>query len=99
MQRKTTFAALATSIAVLISSGVVAATPASAPAAKPAATKPAAAGPSDKARIEALEARFAAAFNAKDAAKVMASYAHDGLFVFDVSPPRQHVGWADYKQD
>ena len=22
-----------------------------------------------------------------------------GLFVFDVSPPRQHVGWDDYKKD
>jgi len=21
------------------------------------------------------------------------------LFVFDVTPPRQHVGWADYKKD
>ena len=59
------------------------------------------AGPSsvDKAQIEALEASFAAAFNAKDIAKIMSCYAHDGLFVFDVAPPRQHVGWEDYKKD
>jgi uncharacterized protein (TIGR02246 family) len=75
------------------------AAPAPAPAhpAAPAAAKPA--GPSDKAQIEALEARFSAGFNAKDVGKIMSCYAHDGLFVFDVSPPRQHVGWDDYKKD
>ena len=79
--------------------------PASAPAAKPAtpaAAKPVAAkpaGPSDKAQIEALEKGFSAAFNAKDVAKIMSYYTHDGLFVFDVTPPRQHVGWDDYKKD
>lgn len=54
----------------------------------------------DKAAIEALEARFAAAFNAKDVNAIMRVYEQGpGLFVFDVTPPRQHVGWADYKTD
>lgn len=76
--------------------------PASAPTAQAAAAKPAAAkptGPSDKAQIEALEKGFAAAFNAKDASRIMSYYTHDGLFVFDVDPPREHVGWDDYKKD
>ena len=76
--------------------------PAATPAAKPAEAQPAAAkpaGPSDKAQIEALEKGFAAAFNAKDASRIMSYYTHDGLFVFDVAPPRQYVGWADYKKD
>ena len=97
----------------LIGAAALAATPpasapAQSPAAKPAATKPAtatptaakpAAAPTDKAKIEALEAKFAAGFNAKDVAKIMSVYAHDGLFVFDVTPPREHVGWEDYKKD
>ncbi|HEY7887837.1 MAG TPA: nuclear transport factor 2 family protein [Steroidobacteraceae bacterium] len=54
----------------------------------------------DKAAIEALEARFAAAFNAKDVNAIMQLYEPGpGLFVFDAAPPRQHVGWADYKAD
>lgn len=54
----------------------------------------------DKAAIEALEARFAAAFNARDVDAIMRVYAPgSSLFVFDVTPPRQHVGWADYKTD
>jgi ketosteroid isomerase-like protein len=54
----------------------------------------------DKAAIEALEARFAAAFNAKDVDAIMRVYEPGpGLFVFDVTPPRQHVGWADYRAD
>jgi len=79
-----------------------AAAPAAAPAAKPATAAPAAAkpaGPSDKAQIEALEKGFAAGFNAKDASRIMSYYARDGLFVFDVTPPREHVGWEDYKKD
>jgi|HubBroStandDraft_1064217.scaffolds.fasta_scaffold03294_6 ketosteroid isomerase-like protein len=70
--------------------------PAAAPAAH-AAAKPAA--PSDKAQLEALEKRFIAAFQAKDVTRVMANYAKDGLFVFDVSPPRDYAGWAAYKKD
>jgi ketosteroid isomerase-like protein len=54
----------------------------------------------DKAAIEALEARFAAAFNAKDVNAIMRVYEPgSSLFVFDVTPPREHVGWADYKAD
>ena len=94
-------AAMAVSFGMLGAANA-AAPPASAPAAaaqpaKPAAAKPA--GPSDKAQIEALEKGFAAAFNAKDATKIMSYYTHDGLFVFDVTPPRQFVGWDAYKKD
>lgn len=54
----------------------------------------------DKAAIEALEARFAAAFNAKDVNAIMSLYEPGpNLFVFDVTPPRQHVGWDDYRAD
>jgi ketosteroid isomerase-like protein len=54
----------------------------------------------DKAAIETLEAHFAAAVNAKDVNAIMRVYEPGpGLFVFDVTPPRQHVGWADYKAD
>lgn len=55
---------------------------------------------SDKAAIEALEQKFIAAMNAKDVDAIMRSYAPGAdLFVFDVAPPRQHVGWDDYKKD
>jgi len=64
---------------------------------RPAAANPT--GPSDRAQIEALERGFNAGFNAKNADKVMSYYAREGLFVFDVAPPREHVGWADYKKD
>jgi len=87
---------------VVLSSAALAATPAPAPAAAApaAAAKPAAKpGPSDKAQIQALENRFAAAVTTKDVAKIMAFYARQGLFVFDVAPPRQHVGWDDYRKD
>lgn len=66
----------------------------------PAAAAPAtAAAPSDRAQIEALERGFIKAFGDKNAARLMSYYARDGLFVFDVTPPRQHVGWANYKKD
>jgi ketosteroid isomerase-like protein len=90
---------------LVVSFGVVgaasAATP-TAPAAAPAtpaaaAAKPA--GPSDHAQIEALERGFIAAFSAKNVDKIMSYYTHDGLFVFDVTPPREYVGWAAYKKD
>lgn len=59
-----------------------------------------AAASDDKAGIEALEARFHDAFVAKDLNAVMQIYAPGTrLFVFDVAPPRQHVGWQDYKKD
>lgn len=55
---------------------------------------------SDEAAIEALEHQFVDAFNAKDLDAIMKVYARGpGLFVFDVAPPRQHVGWADYRAD
>jgi ketosteroid isomerase-like protein len=54
----------------------------------------------DEAEIRALEQRFIAAFNARDVNAIMANYVPgNGLFVFDVTPPRQHVGFADYKKD
>jgi ketosteroid isomerase-like protein len=65
----------------------------------PGAAAAPAAGPSDKAQIQGLEKGFAAAFNAKDTKKIMSFYAREGLFVFDVTPPRQYVGWAAYKKD
>jgi uncharacterized protein (TIGR02246 family) len=57
------------------------------------------AAPSDEAQIRALEKQFAAAVQAKDPAKIMAVYAPEGLFVFDLVPPRQYVGQAAYKKD
>lgn len=55
---------------------------------------------SDKAEIEALENRFTAAFNAKDIGAIMKVYVPGpSLFVFDAGPPRQHVGWDDYRKD
>lgn len=55
---------------------------------------------SDKAAIEALYKQYSAAFSARDVDKIMQAYLPgDELFVFDVTPPRQHVGWADYKKD
>ena len=82
--------------ALLVGGASAAQSPAPAAPAHPAA-KP---GPSDHAQIVALEKRFLAGFNKADVAAVMANYAPGaGLFVFDVTPPRQHVGWEDYKKD
>jgi ketosteroid isomerase-like protein len=53
-----------------------------------------------KADIEALEDRFAAAFNAKDLDGIMKVYEPGpNLFVFDVVPPRAYVGWDAYRKD
>src|SRR2546425_11446727 len=50
--------------------------------------------------IRALYQSYIEAFNQKDVAKIMSFYVPGSdLFVFDVTPPRQHVGWADYKKD
>src|SRR2546425_9826867 len=50
--------------------------------------------------IRALYESYMEAFNKKDVAKIMSFYVPGSdLFVFDVTPPRQHVGWADYKKD
>lgn len=54
----------------------------------------------DQAAIRALEDKFMAAFNAKDANAIMALYSSgDDLVVFDVAPPRQYTGWTAYKKD
>jgi uncharacterized protein (TIGR02246 family) len=54
----------------------------------------------DQIAIRALEDKFAAAFNAKDANAIMALYSSsDDLVVFDVTPPRQYTGWDAYKKD
>ena len=54
----------------------------------------------DRNQILALENQFTAAFRAKDVDAIMKVYAPGkDLFVFDVTPPRQHVGWDDYKKD
>jgi ketosteroid isomerase-like protein len=55
---------------------------------------------SDKAKIQALEDRFTTAFSAKDLDAIMKVYVPDqGLFVFDVVPPRQYVGADAYRKD
>jgi ketosteroid isomerase-like protein len=62
--------------------------------AMPAAAQPA----SDTAKIKALEARFAAAVEARNVDGIMRGYAPD-VFVFDLVPPRQYVGAAAYRKD
>ena len=50
--------------------------------------------------IRALYQRFTDAFNRRDVAAIMSLYLPGkNLFVFDVTPPRQHMGWDDYKKD
>ncbi len=63
-----------------------------------AAAVPTSAQAGDKAAIESLYKGFNDAFNKKDANAIMAFYAPD-VFVFDVVPPRQYVGWDAYKKD
>src|SRR5215469_15990330 len=54
----------------------------------------------DVAQINALEARFAAAFNAKDVDAIMTVYEPGArLFVFDVVPPREYVGADAYRKN
>jgi ketosteroid isomerase-like protein len=54
----------------------------------------------DRNQILALEKHFASAFRAKDINGIMKVYAPGAdLFVFDVTPPRQYVGWDNYKKD
>jgi ketosteroid isomerase-like protein len=53
-----------------------------------------------EAQIRALEDQFIKAFNAKDVDEIMKVYVPGNeLFVFDVVPPRQYVGWDAYKKD
>lgn len=54
----------------------------------------------DRAQINALYQQFATAFRHKDLNAMMALYIHDNtLFVFDVTTPREHVGWESYRDD
>lgn len=53
---------------------------------------------SDEAQIRALEARFGAAVAARDVNAIMQAY-DGGVFVFDLTPPRQYVGAAAYRKD
>lgn len=53
----------------------------------------------DEAAIRALEERFAAALNAGDIDAMMKNYVPDkSLVVFDVVPPRQHLGADEYRK-
>jgi ketosteroid isomerase-like protein len=53
----------------------------------------------DEAAIRALETNFAAALNAGDIDAMMKNYVPDNsLIVFDVVPPRQHVGPDEYRK-
>ena len=53
----------------------------------------------DEAAIRALEVRFASAFNAGDVDAMMKNYIPDKtLVVFDVVPPRQHLGADAYRK-
>jgi ketosteroid isomerase-like protein len=54
----------------------------------------------DSAAITALYQQFANAFRHKDLNAIMLPYIHsNALFVFDVSTPREHVGWDNYRAD
>jgi ketosteroid isomerase-like protein len=54
----------------------------------------------DNAQISALYQQFATAFRHKDVNAIMACYPRGNtLFVFDVSTPREHVGWQSYYDD
>jgi uncharacterized protein (TIGR02246 family) len=53
----------------------------------------------DEVAIRALEDRFTAAFNAGDVDAMMKNYVPDkSLVVFDVVPPRQHLGADEYRK-
>ena len=54
----------------------------------------------DQAQIRTAYQHFIEAFNLKNVPTIMSFYVRGSdLFVFDVTPPRQHVGWEDYKKD
>lgn len=58
-----------------------------------------AAAADDEEAIRALEDRFTAAFNAGDVEAMMKNYVSDkSLVVFDVVPPRQHLGADAYRE-
>jgi len=54
----------------------------------------------DEAQIRTAYQHFIEAFNRKNVPTIMSFYVRGSdLFVFDVTPPRQHIGWEDYKKD
>lgn len=54
----------------------------------------------DEAKIEALDAAFTAAVNAKDVDAIMKVYVPDAsLVVFDIIPPRQYLGANAFRKD
>lgn len=60
---------------------------------------PTAAAPGDEAAIRVLEERFAAAFDAGNIDAMMKNYVGGkSLIVFDVVPPRQHLGADAYRK-
>ena len=71
-----------------------------APAQKTKSKAGAGAKSNDEAQIRTLEQNFSDAVKAKDIAKIMANYQPgEKLVVFDVTPPREYVGWEAYKKD
>ena len=61
---------------------------------------PALAKSNDEAQIRAMAQSFQDAVNAKNLDDIMKMYVPgDSLFVFDVVPPRQYVGFDAYKKD
>jgi ketosteroid isomerase-like protein len=65
-----------------------------------AAASQTAGGNKDEQEIRSLEGRFAAAVRAKDVDSIMKNYAPGPeMFVFDVTPPRQYVGFDAYRKD
>ena len=54
----------------------------------------------DNAQIDAIYQKFGTALRHKDVNAIMSLYVRGNtLFVFDVSPPREHVGWQSYYDD
>jgi ketosteroid isomerase-like protein len=54
----------------------------------------------DNAKINSIYQQFGAGVRHKDPKAIMALYVRgNSLFVFDVSPPREHVGWQSYYDD
>jgi ketosteroid isomerase-like protein len=54
----------------------------------------------DAAEIRAAQNSIAAGAEARDLDKIMSNYWHSPeLFVFDVYPPRQYVGWNAFRKD
>ncbi len=87
-------------ILVGICAGCSAGTDTKAADAKAAEAKAAEMKAQDEADIKALEARFVAAFKAKDVTAIMANYVADqSLIVFDLTPPRQYTGADAYTKD